>query len=298
MVFKPYHSVRDWSAETGTVDLEFRRKVPPWRGAVGRAWLTIDSEFGNWTGETLFPLSVVDSSPASPPGPPADSPPPPPASPPPPPSSPPPVPPDSPPAPPSLYVSPEEYAEAERHATIYLEIIQETFANFSDEPVGRLGYERGPDWDTRPIDQRPVRWAWDDATGMDSYGLLPDETTIAFEERESKGGRPCWNCGQVGHAYGQCKQPLNRARIAAARGQLQRDTARSLELLDLFKPGQVSDELRQALFADEDDDEFAATRTDYPWFQGMLMWGYPSGWITSRGELTSIELIRSSSRPA
>lgn len=279
---------------------------PPWRRAVGRAFFAIDSEFGDWTGESLFPhpqVQIVEIPPAPPPEPPPDAPPPPDSPPPPfvmPPSeSPPPEPPDSPPDEPlpepaevplPRFVSEQEYAAAEKHATIYLDIIQETYGNFSEEPVGRLGYERGTDWDKRPVDQRPVGWAWDNSAGMETYGLLPDETTIAFEEHEAR-GRPCWNCGKIGHIYTKCPEPLDRARINAARGDATRDQTRSLELLDRFQPGVVSDDLHRALFARDDDDpedmemddEFTATRQDYPWFEGMLKWGYPPGWIASKG---------------
>lgn len=84
---------------------------------------------------------------------------------------------------------------------------------------------------------------------------------------------------------------------------------RRLSLLDQFRPGEISDDLASALFWIEDEEEglidpralgeeespemrgvriatlrVQKKRRQYPWFEWMLKWGYPPGWVAGKGE--------------
>jgi hypothetical protein len=67
---------------------------------------------------------------------------------------------------------------------------------------------------------------------------------------------------------------------------------RRLDLLNGFRPGYVSEELLDAIFyideettrEEEEQIEGWRRRGYYPWYQWMMKWGYPPGWIAGRGE--------------
>jgi hypothetical protein len=70
------------------------------------------------------------------------------------------------------------------------------------------------------------------------------------------------------------------------------EKARRLALVDRFRPGEVSQALLDAVFFTDEEmtsDEIQQmegwrNRRYYPWYQWMLKWGYPPGWIAGRGE--------------
>lgn len=69
---------------------------------------------------------------------------------------------------------------------------------------------------------------------------------------------------------------------------------RRLDLLSRFRPGQVSQQLAEAVFwigedsTEEEVEEMTVKRRkrEWPWLRWMMKWGYPSGWIAGRGKLT------------
>lgn len=98
------------------------------------------------------------------------------------------------------------------------------------------------------------------------------------------------------------------------------ERTRRLALCSRFVPGEVSQELEDALFWVEEEDELgdqgivvnprggeveedlrdrqvrvslaraARKRRQYPWFEWMLKWGYPPGWVAGKGELAFLRL--------
>jgi hypothetical protein len=74
---------------------------------------------------------------------------------------------------------------------------------------------------------------------------------------------------------------------------------RRLDLLNSFRPGYVSDELLDAVFyvdeestrEEEEQIEGWRRRGYFPWYQWMMKWGYPPGWIAGKGE-SAITLTR------
>jgi len=68
---------------------------------------------------------------------------------------------------------------------------------------------------------------------------------------------------------------------------------RRLSLLDRFRPGQVSSDLLDAVFYTDEDStreeveqvEGWRRREYFPWYQWMMKWGYPPGWVAGRGEI-------------
>jgi hypothetical protein len=70
------------------------------------------------------------------------------------------------------------------------------------------------------------------------------------------------------------------------------EKSRRLSLVDRFRPGQVSKALLDAVFYTDDEmsgeevEQMDAWRRRryYPWYQWMMKWGYPPGWIAGRGE--------------
>lgn len=71
------------------------------------------------------------------------------------------------------------------------------------------------------------------------------------------------------------------------------ERSRRLGLVDRFRPGKISSELADAIYAVEEDmtpDEmehmgYEKRRRRYPWLNWMMKWGYPPGWIAGKGEL-------------
>jgi hypothetical protein len=67
---------------------------------------------------------------------------------------------------------------------------------------------------------------------------------------------------------------------------------RRLDLLSDYRPGYVSRDLLDALFYHDEDSteedieqmEGWRRRRYYPWYQWMMKWGYPPGWVAGRGK--------------
>nr|XP_018263176.1 uncharacterized protein I303_04669 [Kwoniella dejecticola CBS 10117]OBR85334.1 hypothetical protein I303_04669 [Kwoniella dejecticola CBS 10117] len=133
----------------------------------------------------------------------------------------------------------------------------------------------------------------------------------------------CWNCLSPGHAYTSCPEPKNHMIIRHAREAhlFQRDFVmpeharpaldtylsmnvtheekdRRLELVDKFQAGRISQELEDAIChfdedAIEDDSqmdlirqqiEVKRRRKRWDWYDRIMRWGYPPGWIAVKGE--------------
>lgn len=70
------------------------------------------------------------------------------------------------------------------------------------------------------------------------------------------------------------------------------DKDRRLALLDRLRPGHVSEELLDAVFyADEESTREEVEQIEgwrrrgfNPWYQWMMKWGYPPGWVAGRGK--------------
>ncbi|KAM0751707.1 hypothetical protein T439DRAFT_216916 [Meredithblackwellia eburnea MCA 4105] len=121
----------------------------------------------------------------------------------------------------------------------------------------------------------------------------------------SSGGRACFNCGSPDHVSGSCPLPRDPARIAENRLAFQEQTAtageggrlgalsermRMMGFADRFKPGEVSDELREALGFGRGGYRGPAI-VDYPWFWNMREWGYPPGWEIEIGSEETKDIV-------
>uniref|UniRef100_A0A0B6ZSI6 CCHC-type domain-containing protein n=2 Tax=Arion vulgaris TaxID=1028688 RepID=A0A0B6ZSI6_9EUPU len=116
----------------------------------------------------------------------------------------------------------------------------------------------------------------------------------------SKRQKPaCWNCGEENHAVSECKQPRNAAKIASNRREflaLQQQNQGSFEPKFIgpsryhldpelaseflkFKPGVISEALRQAL---------GLTQDQLPQhIYKMRLFGYPPGWLAGARQIQS-----------
>ena len=135
----------------------------------------------------------------------------------------------------------------------------------------------------------------------------------SWDERLTS-SRACWNCGSFHHELIDCPKPRDQAQIALSRAVFttQKDQMpeyalpylhmytfdaeerqRQLSLLDAFRPGHVSRELLDAVFCSDEEStqeeveqmEGWRRRRYYPWYQWMMKWGYPPGWIAGKGKL-------------
>lgn len=134
--------------------------------------------------------------------------------------------------------------------------------------------------------------------------------------------RACWNCGSLHHELIDCPHRrdqvqinLSRAIFATQKDQMPEyalpflqnytfdaeERERRLDLLNGFRPGYVSEELLDAIFyvdeettrEEEEQIEGWRRRGYYPWYQWMMKWGYPPGWIAGKGKLKSTCRCRS-----
>jgi hypothetical protein len=125
--------------------------------------------------------------------------------------------------------------------------------------------------------------------------------------------RACWNCGSLHHELIDCPHKRDQAQINLSRAifTTQKDQMpeyalpylqmytfdaeereRRLSLVDRFRPDHVSRALFDAVFyTDEESTREEEEQIDgwrrrgyYPWYQWMMKWGYPPGWIAGRGE--------------
>lgn len=150
-----------------------------------------------------------------------------------------------------------------------------------------------------------------------------DESAPAEADRLSKSReRCCFNCGEPGHAVNQCPLPKDRERIRQSRLEFEETKAQNgddgsggvngparlheqvasakqrLQWLDEIKPGQPSRALIEALtwegdarWHDTEDRKGASCvekTYDLPHLRGMLMWGYPPGWVSSQDPIEHI----------
>lgn len=125
----------------------------------------------------------------------------------------------------------------------------------------------------------------------------------------------CWNCLGVGHSFNSCPERRNYPVLNAMRAawaERQRDMlpipardalrtylvsgdtpaerAKRLALAQAFTPGRVSLALADALtchVSKQNQLEIKRDR-DWPWIYDMLDWGYPSGWVSTKGELNGL----------
>ena len=147
--------------------------------------------------------------------------------------------------------------------------------------------------------------------GRSLYYSLASDLILGHNESPSLpvDRRACFNCGSPDHAFSSCPEPLDRARVTAARAEFSaesdgngpsrrihqagEDLQRRLNWLDTFKPGQiVGPALRDALGLDDPSvsvREIERRREELPWYQGaaggggMMRWGYPIGYYTMGG---------------
>lgn len=148
----------------------------------------------------------------------------------------------------------------------------------------------------------------------------------------------CWNCRDSGHILADCPHPRDNLQIRASRELFtaQREAIpdyaipylagytytaeernRRLDLLSRFTPGEISEDLKDAIFYIDEEEEggegilinpggtggidgyeedegtkqmrigmmkVRRNRGDWPWLEWMLKWGYPPGWVASKGE--------------
>lgn len=135
-----------------------------------------------------------------------------------------------------------------------------------------------------------------------------------------KRSRTCWNCGETDHELFDCPHRRDQAQIALSRATFntykdavpeyamahlwmytfdEAERARRLDLVDRFRPGQISSTLADAIFAIGEDmspDEierigYEKRRRRYPWLTWMMKWGYPPGWIAGKGEPTGLSCL-------
>ncbi|KAI7898768.1 uncharacterized protein BX663DRAFT_523383 [Cokeromyces recurvatus] len=92
-------------------------------------------------------------------------------------------------------------------------------------------------------------------------------------------GNTCFNCDESNHSVKDCPYPYNKQRIARRRQELLVTTKRLHEVLELeqiktsFKPGIISDTLREALGIQKDEDP--------PYYTQMRWYGYPPGYLVT-----------------
>ncbi|KDQ10536.1 hypothetical protein BOTBODRAFT_489171 [Botryobasidium botryosum FD-172 SS1] len=130
--------------------------------------------------------------------------------------------------------------------------------------------------------------------GLDSEPELSDEDPQGSN-------RHCWNCDSPSHTLTECPLPRDAERIQLARSAFLADSLgggrfyeaaewrkQRLAWADAFEPGRIRGaELRDALGLAEQ--ERPGELENMYWFNGgtgneggMLMWGYPPGWLETR----------------
>ncbi|KAI9486685.1 MAG: hypothetical protein EXX96DRAFT_550108 [Benjaminiella poitrasii] len=93
-------------------------------------------------------------------------------------------------------------------------------------------------------------------------------------------GKVCFNCDATDHAVKDCPRPQDRRKIAQRRQEVNSTTKRFHEVLKLeekkmhFKPGVLSDDLKEALGMEQPEDE-------PPYYTRMRLYGYPPGYLTN-----------------
>ncbi len=275
--FKPYRSIlKSISAPTRPGDSEYpvkKRKIgkqlPPWRRPDGTAFFLLNSEFARLYGEAI-PLGEEN---------------------------------------------------------MYALLVERMFRNFTSEKAGSdvevEGIVVSPNGDRYvgwTVDELPMRARVEGDSGI-LYAEVVEEGTSRpgsarpcppFDHQLTLLRQLCWNCRKHGHAYTRCPFPRNHLQIRASRDEFNaaRDAmpdhaipylpthsstiaekARRLDLADRFRPGWISEELAEAVWwvEDEDDDEAIEEieakkrRREWPWLCWMMRWGYPPGWIAGRG---------------
>ncbi|WVW83762.1 hypothetical protein I302_105783 [Kwoniella bestiolae CBS 10118] len=150
----------------------------------------------------------------------------------------------------------------------------------------------------------------------------------ASGEQGRSNNQTCWNCLSTGHSYMACPNPKNHMMIRHSRDTFlfQRDYVmpeyiqpaldmywsmnvtleemqRRSELVDQFglPSGRISEELQEAIcFVPEDQDgegegylmrekmEVKRRRKRWDWYEGIMMWGYPPGWIAGKDPVQEI----------
>lgn len=110
---------------------------------------------------------------------------------------------------------------------------------------------------------------------------------LPWDEENSKvrvrRGKACFNCGRTGHSVSDCPEPQNHARIEAKRKEFMNKFSSPIargsryhfdeERFGAFKPGVISDNLREALGLSANDVP--------PYIYKMRVLGYPPGYIPS-----------------
>ncbi|RCI03719.1 Zinc finger CCHC domain-containing protein 8, partial [Rhizopus stolonifer] len=91
----------------------------------------------------------------------------------------------------------------------------------------------------------------------------------------------CFNCGESGHAYQHCPLPKDNARIAKKRREHVSVPPKDLAKEHGFKPGQLSEKLKEALGIKDNNQE-------PPYYKHMRYFGFPPGYLTREPEILKI----------
>ncbi|XP_022096341.1 zinc finger CCHC domain-containing protein 8-like isoform X2 [Acanthaster planci] len=120
------------------------------------------------------------------------------------------------------------------------------------------------------------------------HEALPiDETEKPSQNRAKRSKATCWNCGEEGHSLRDCPYPRDPEKISLAKKEFMEQSAENLSLnqryhkegeeggfdqrFAKFRPGQISDDLREALGLDRQQIP--------PYIFQMRLLGYPPGYL-------------------
>ncbi|KAK8864293.1 hypothetical protein IAR55_001539 [Kwoniella newhampshirensis] len=220
---------------------------------------------------------------------------------------------------------------------IYIAILERAFDGFSEVKVG--SDVEVIDFSSKSPRHGVVEMGWDVDLVPRTSVVEGDTSEVIYDEPiQSDAGmdkrrndhisnQQCWNCLKYGHSVANCPEPRNHAQIQISRETflyqkgyampesaiptletylLMRVTSeekqRRLKLLDRFRPGRISEDLKDAVcevgLVEEDGGELddadllvnqvMRRREQWDWVKGIARWGYPPGWIAGKDPIEEV----------